>query len=868
MAALSRVIFQLLLQTDNLTSGLKNVEGQFKQLERSFELTGTIIGGIGDKMTKAITLPLVGAAGASLVFAQDFQQSMNQVAIEGGYTAQEIARLSDELLEMSASGDRVRASASELASNLVQIADAGVTGVASLKLLEGASRLASATMSDQNAVVQLSLTLMKNLGLSVSEMGSVFDQLAASTLTGRVNLDEMAEGMDNLLIVSNELGIEFLDLLSAISVLTNAGMSTGEAMSALESIMIGLGRPTADTKKMLKELGMENLKATLTSQSFGEALLDLRNAADGSTEKLFRLTRSATAVEAIMVLTRDRGKELKETMQELSRATGTMGEMFRKSGGTLNEQTKVLLNSLQVLGIQAGMVVIPILTDFVRALQPIVTAFANMSPETQKTVLAVLAFVAVLGPAMSAVGRFFTALSQARTFIMGIPATFKVFKMAFMGLFTLVNAVASPIVIAILAIAAVVAFLVLAWRNNWFNIRGIVASAKDDLLKAFDAIKTGLANLWEKIKEGWNSLVTWLQTTWQTVSSVLGAAWQAFWTFVTTEAQTIWGAIKEGWNSLVTWLQTIWQTVSSVLGAAWQAFWTFVTTEAQTIWGAIREGWTFLLTALQTIWQTVAPVLGAAWQAFWTLITTVAQTIWELLKTLFRISLTTIQTIIQTTLAAIAGNWDAAWQAIKAGAEAIWEGIKSFFALILDNMVAIGGEKMQVLRSVILSALDFAGDVFNRGLALARRFGEGILAGLQAAYDAAKRIADAIRSLLPGSDAKRGPLADLFASGKALPETFAGGIARGLSAVAHVATQMSQIAMPSPGHPEHFANVLANYRSRFELTTPVAVQVATAESKIPQVPRQINVTINNPQPRAAAEDIYSKLQMLQAAGLI
>ena len=87
------------------------------------------------------------------------------------------------------------------------------------------------------------------------------------------------------------------------------------------------------------------------------------------------------------------------------------------------------------------------------------------------------------------------------------------------------------------------------------------------------------------------------------------------------------------------------------------------------------------------------------------------------------------------------------------------------------------------LRSEIFGILgSLAGGAAERGAGMVRAFADGVIGALSSAIDAARRLAQELRDLLPGSDAKTGPLSDLTASGRGLPETLGQAISRGAPA--------------------------------------------------------------------------------------
>ena len=75
--------------------------------------------------------------------------------------------------------------------------------------------------------------------------------------------------------------------------------------------------------------------------------------------------------------------------------------------------------------------------------------------------------------------------------------------------------------------------------------------------------------------------------------------------------------------------------------------------------------------------------------------------------------------------------------------------------------------------NLILSLSEMA---FNAGVNFINRLVQGIASRIESVTAKVRQVTQSIRNLLPGSDAKEGPLSDLMASGRALFETFANGI--------------------------------------------------------------------------------------------
>jgi len=90
------------------------------------------------------------------------------------------------------------------------------------------------------------------------------------------------------------------------------------------------------------------------------------------------------------------------------------------------------------------------------------------------------------------------------------------------------------------------------------------------------------------------------------------------------------------------------------------------------------------------------------------------------------------------------------------------------------------------------------GDGRDAGAGLGHAVADGIRSSIGDAVAAALELAQAVRDALPGSDAKVGPLSDLTASGRALPETLIKGMLAGSRALSQ--TMMGMLTpMPAGG---------------------------------------------------------------------
>lgn len=132
------------------------------------------------------------------------------------------------------------------------------------------------------------------------------------------------------------------------------------------------------------------------------------------------------------------------------------------------------------------------------------------------------------------------------------------------------------------------------------------------------------------------------------------------------------------------------------------------------------------------------------------------------------------------------------WADISAAASSAWAGVSTSISnAMLNGASAVIGFVSEVLAgfagipgqvsgymSMVSASLDISAIARSAGAGLASAFGAGITSRIGAAVSAAQNMASQVRALLPGSDAKMGPLSTLSATGPGLIDTFSEGLRR------------------------------------------------------------------------------------------
>lgn len=270
-------------------------------------------------------------------------------------------------------------------------------------------------------------------------------------------------------------------------------------------------------------------------------------------------------------------------------------------------------------------------------------------------------------------------------------------------------------------------------------------------------------------------------------------------------------------------LLTAAQTVVPALQKAWQAIWTAIGPVLTEIWNKIT---TQLIPAFSQFLAAISPIVAFCINILGPVVGSVFQNILAIISGAISI----ITGIIQVFTALLTGNWSLLWTGIKNILSGAWEAIVGIFNLWIFGKIAgiLGGlagflskffvdAGSGILRAVadwianligrvggipgaILRALgDLAGLLYDAGASVIR----GLISGIESMIDrvgsAMSGIASTIRSYLPFSPAKAGPLSGSGApnlAGAKISTMLTQGMLKQLPMVAGMAERLAAAASP------------------------------------------------------------------------
>lgn len=391
---------------------IEQLEKGLKKAERALLRSGRQMSRTGRNLTQSLSLPIVAAGAASLKFAADFETSFLKINTLVGVSGDTLEQFRQGIADLSGP---LGQSQTKLSDALFVITSAGQRGAEALETLEAASKASAIGLGATTDIARAAVAATQAYGSETLSTAAAVDKLTAIVRSGNLEASELAPALGRVLPIASQLGVSFDEVGANIATFTRLGVSASESVTALKSLLSNLLKPSKQAAKELARLGIsaDDLRASVANNGLAATLDQLITAYDGNTEGLARLFGNVEGLANALGTAGAQGKEYKKIVDEIAKSNGIVNEGFEKVSQTANFKLKQSLLQLQGVGVQLGGTLVPVVTDVLNAVTPLVSAFSKLSPTLQKTIVSFSLLTAALGPLISVYGNLKTVIGSS-----------------------------------------------------------------------------------------------------------------------------------------------------------------------------------------------------------------------------------------------------------------------------------------------------------------------------------------------------------------------------------------------------------------------------------------------------------------------
>lgn len=274
----------------------------------------------------------------------------------------------------------------------------------------------------------------------------------------------------------------------------------------------------------------------------------------------------ATKAEATLIAIMERsGEAVGDVARTQDSASNTVRQLQARFGDMKNELSQSFIPIIEEL--------LDLAKPMLETIQGWADAFMEMTPEQQKTILAVLGIVAAIGPLLFILGQVIViapAIGAAVTFMFG------------------------PWGLAVLAVVAGVMLVI----EYWDEIKFAAELVYTEIMKWFEPVVAWFVENGPLMAETWNAILGWIMDFWERWGPVFTNAWNAAWDNIKVYFSIVWDGIKTIFSVVFEIIGGILKTGMQLITGDWEGALETIKTTASNVWDDVTGYFERSLTAI------------------------------------------------------------------------------------------------------------------------------------------------------------------------------------------------------------------------------------------------------------------------------
>ena len=400
------------LDTSKFKTGLKSALADLKTFQSQTATNKDKLAALssaatstGRSLTKGLTVPIAGMGAAAVAVTAKFDAGMSKVQAISGATSKEMEQLRAKAKEM---GAQTKFSATESAEAFNYMAMAGWKTNDMLDGIEGIMNLAAASGEDLATTSDIVTDALTAFGLSAKDSTHFADVLAAASSNANTNVSMMGETFKYVAPVAGALGFSVEDVSTAIGLMANSGIKASQAGTALRNIFTRMAKPTAESARVMKQLGISITDSSGQMKDFDTIMGDLRKGFAGLSEAEKAQAASALAgqegMSGLLAIVNSSDKDFNKLKDSIYNADGASKQMAETMMDNLPGAITLAKSALEGLGIRIGEVITPAVTKVVRVFTSFISWLSQASDGAVRFAVGMGVILASIGPVLMITG--------------------------------------------------------------------------------------------------------------------------------------------------------------------------------------------------------------------------------------------------------------------------------------------------------------------------------------------------------------------------------------------------------------------------------------------------------------------------------
>lgn len=454
---------------NKLDSALKNATGpkafaaEMEEASKKMKDVGEGMTKVGDSLSKGVTAPIVGLAGASIAAFKQVDAGMDIIVTKTGASGEALEDMQNRAKDLATT---IPTDFETAGSAIGEVNTRfGLTGDALEDLSGQFIKFAQINGTDVSSSIDSVQKAMDAFGMGAEDASGFLDELNVIGQNTGVSMDTLTSMITTNATAFQELGINASDAAALVGTLDATGIDATTVMAGLKKAQAEAAKSGTDMSTVLQTAFSSPADAVDIFES--KAGPQLYAAMQNGTISLGMFSSSADYV---------------------NEAIGSVSDTFTNTLDPI-DQWQLTLNQLQITGAELGnsiaTVAMPVLQELGTKVQEVGEWFNGLREDQQQTIVKTLAVAAAVGPVLSVGGKLISGVGSLIGVVGNLVGGIGGLTLSF-----------NPVVAGIgLAIAAGVLLY-----KNWDTVKGYAEDLGNAISSTWGGITSATSEAWGMVK--------------------------------------------------------------------------------------------------------------------------------------------------------------------------------------------------------------------------------------------------------------------------------------------------------------------------------------------------------------------------------
>ena len=437
----------------------------------------------------------------------------------------------------------------------------------------------------------------------------------------------------------------------------------GEFGTGVDDATAGLLKKTSISSDQLQTWGASIAKG---GDKGKQAMHDVASALDGVKDGT---VKNQLGVKMFGTMYEDQGSNITDALLNAEGATKTLAEGQKD----VNDSVSAMDANPAVQMKQAMSDLNTTLAPLYKKIAKVVSTISTWVSENPMLTATIAAIAVSIGIITGAIMLLTPVVSGVRTAMMLFNTTM----------------LANPIVWIIIGIVALIAIIVLLWKN-WDSVSAFLASSWEWIKQTATTVFNGLVAffkvVWNIIKVVFMTVLNVIKTIIMTVFNVIKTVIMTIWNGIKAFFSLIWQGIIAVVTIYINIVKTIITTVFNIIKTVITTIWNVIKTVTSTVWNAIVSVVTGIINGFKVIITTVFNAIKTVIKTVWDTIKSVSSTVWDGIVAVVTGIIETFKTGISNIFNAIKSVITTVWETIKSVSKTLWDGISETVGGVIEGI--------------------------------------------------------------------------------------------------------------------------------------------------------------------------------------